>query len=50
MEQKFRAHIAFAHNISLIRKGEDKVLLLLSMLDSDMERLVRYEILAEKCN
>ncbi|KKA24702.1 hypothetical protein T310_1251 [Rasamsonia emersonii CBS 393.64] len=50
MEQKFRAHIAFAHNISLIRKGEDKVLLLLSMLDSDMERLVRNEILAEKCN
>lgn len=38
MEDMFNAHIAFAHDVTWMREGQDEVLF--SLLDSEMRRLV----------
>ena len=48
MEEKFGAHIAFAHDAEWIKKGDDPVLM--SLLDDDLRiaakaRIVKGEIL-----
>lgn len=42
MEQKFRAHIALAHDTSWVQKGSDKVLM--SLLDADLAPQARQRV------